>query len=211
MQPGTRKNRCKTARLIMVGSQKMELDEQGWLRPAPGISCQPSPNFNERPELQDISLLVIHNISLPPGKFGTPYVCDLFLNKLDLNADPWFECLTGLKVSAHFLISRTGHVTQFVSCHARAWHAGISSFEGRSQCNDFSIGIELEGTDTTPYTEAQYKALQTLTDCLTERFNLTAVRGHHHIAPERKTDPGESFDWVRFHTSLHNQKLNWPP
>ena len=177
----------------------MKLDAQAWLEPEPGITLCPSPNFNARPTHSDISLLVIHNISLPPGQFGTPYVADLFLNQLDLQADPWFkENLRGLTVSAHFVIDRTGHITQFVSCDARAWHAGVSQHAGREQCNDFSIGIELEGTDTLAYTEAQYNALAALTQCLRARYPLTAVRGHCDIAPGRKTDPGPAFDWARY-------------
>ncbi|MDO9024184.1 1,6-anhydro-N-acetylmuramyl-L-alanine amidase AmpD [Zwartia sp.] len=177
----------------------MKLDDQGWLEQTASISLRASPNFNDRPPGTDISLLVIHNISLPPGQFGTPYVADLFLNQLDLMADPWFEKnLEGLNVSAHFLIDRTGHITQFVSCRARAWHAGVSCHEGRDQCNDFSLGIELEGTDTLAYTDAQYQSLAALTKCLREQYPLTAVRGHCHIAPVRKTDPGPAFDWPRY-------------
>ena len=144
----------------------MKLDAQAWLEPAAGITLRPSPNFNARPTDSEISLLVIHNISLPPGQFGTPFVADLFLNQLDLQADPWFkENLQGLTVSAHFVIDRAGHITQFVSCDARAWHAGVSHHAGREQCNDFSIGIELEGTDTLAYTTAQYTALTLSPDC----------------------------------------------
>ena len=177
----------------------MKLDAQAWLEPAAGITLRPSPNFNERPTDSDIALLVIHNISLPPGQFGTPFVADLFLNQLDLQADPWFkEHLQGLTVSAHFFIDRDGHVTQYVSCDARAWHAGVSQHAGREQCNDFSIGIELEGTDTLAYTTEQYTALAALTACLRARYPLTAVRGHCDIAPGRKTDPGPAFDWVRY-------------
>ena len=177
----------------------MKLDAHAWLEPTVNISLRPSPNFNERPADSDISLLVIHNISLPPGQFGTPYVADLFLNQLDLQADPWFkENLRGLTVSAHVVIDRTGHITQCVSCDARAWHAGVSQHAGREQCNDFSIGIELEGTDTLAYTEAQYNALAALTQCLRARYPLTAVRGHCDIAPGRKTDPGPAFDWARY-------------
>lgn len=184
----------------------MKLDAQAWLEPSAGISLRPSPNFNERPASVDVSLLVIHNISLPPGQFGTPYVEDLFLNQLDLKADPWFEKnLQGLTVSAHFVIDRSGHITQFVSCDKRAWHAGISQYAGREQCNDFSIGIELEGTDTTAYTDAQYDALAALTQCLRAHYPLTAVRGHCDIAPGRKTDPGEAFDWTRY-----GQRGGWP-
>ncbi len=177
----------------------MKLDAQAWLEPTSGVSLRPSPNFNERPEGTDVSLLVIHNISLPPGQFGTPYVADLFLNQLDLNADPWFtENLPGLTVSAHFVIDRMGHITQFVACDKRAWHAGVSQHAGRQQCNDFSIGIELEGTDTLAYTDAQYDALAALTQCLRAHYPLTAVRGHCDIAPGRKTDPGEAFEWAHY-------------
>lgn len=177
----------------------MKLDAQAWLEPTTGVSLRPSPNFNERPESTDVSLLVIHNISLPPGQFGTPFVADLFLNQLDLNADSWFrENLQGLTVSAHFVIDRMGHITQFVACDKRAWHAGVSQHAGRAQCNDFSIGIELEGTDTLAYTDAQYDALAALTQCLRAHYPLTAVRGHCDIAPGRKTDPGEAFDWKRY-------------
>ncbi|MCM0035747.1 MAG: 1,6-anhydro-N-acetylmuramyl-L-alanine amidase AmpD [Burkholderiaceae bacterium] len=184
----------------------MKLDAQAWLEPRAGISLRPSPNFNERPPSVEISLLVIHNISLPPGQFGTPYVADLFLNQLDLKADPWFEKnLQGLTVSAHFVIDRSGHITQFVACDKRAWHAGISQHAGREQCNDFSIGIELEGTDITAYTDAQYDALAGLTQCMRAHYPLTAVRGHCDIAPGRKTDPGEAFDWTRY-----GQLGGWP-
>ncbi len=177
----------------------MKLDPTGWLEPTANVSLRPSPNFNVRPDCNDISLLVIHNISLPPGQFGTPYVADLFLNELDLHADPWFEeNLKGLKVSAHFFIDRLGHITQFVSCDARAWHAGVSRHDGREQCNDFSLGVELEGTDTLAYTKAQYRALADLTACLRIRYELTAVRGHCDIAPGRKTDPGPAFDWAQY-------------
>lgn len=185
----------------------MKLNAQGWLEPEKAISRRASPNFNERPAHDDISLLVIHNISLPPGQFGTPYVADLFLNQLDLSTDPWFEKhLRHLTVSAHFFIDRTGHIIQFVSCDSRAWHAGVSSHQGREQCNDFSLGIELEGTDTLAYTQAQYDALCALTTCLRDRYPLTAVRGHCDIAPTRKTDPGVAFDWHRY-----AQQAAWPP
>jgi len=148
---------------------------------------------------------VIHNISLPPGEFNTPYIADLFLNRIDVNAHPWFANLKDLKVSAHFFINRQGHVTQFVSCDRRAWHAGVSNLNGREQCNDFSIGIELEGTDALAYEDAQYASLAELTGCLRQHYPLTDVRGHHDIAPERKTDPGESFDWQRY-----AMLANWP-
>lgn len=166
---------------------------------------QPSPHFDQRPAGIPIDLLVMHNISLPPGEFGGGYVQQLFAGTLDLNTHAWFENLKGVRVSAHFLIERNGQMTQFVSCHDRAWHAGISNFDGRPQCNDFSIGIELEGTDDIPYTEPQYVALMLLTEALRNAFPLKAVRGHCHIAPERKTDPGASFDWQRYACSA-----KWP-
>ena len=176
----------------------LALDSRGWLIPGPNISLQPSPNFNKRPVAVDISLLVIHNITLPPGQFGTPYIADLFLNQLDISAHPWFVNVDGLKVSAHFVIDRIGHISQFVSCDDRAWHAGTSSFEGREGCNDFSIGVELEGTDMVAFEAIQYERLGRLTQCLRERYPLSAVTGHSDIAPGRKTDPGPFFDWPRY-------------
>jgi AmpD protein len=181
-----------------TGSNLFTLDKQGWLTPSADVTLRPSPNFNERPSDAAVSLLVIHNITLPPGQFGTPYITDLFLNQLDTSADPWFVNVKGLKVSAHFVINRLGHITQFVSCDDRAWHAGASSFEGCEQCNDFSIGIELEGTDDLPFEDAQYERLAALTHCLRGRYPLTAATGHSDIAPGRKTDPGPCFDWSRF-------------
>ena len=183
-----------------IGSTLLTLDTHGWLQPSDQVALRPSPNFNERPSDTDVSLLVIHNITLPPGQFGTPYITDLFLNQLDTAADPWFVNVEGLKVSAHFVIDRLGHITQFVSCDERAWHAGASSFEGREQCNDFSIGIELEGTDDVPFEGVQYERLAALTQCLRARYPLTAATGHSDIAPGRKTDPGPFFDWSRFST-----------
>ena len=176
----------------------LALDRHGWLRPGAGITHAPSPNHDERPAGQDATLLVMHNISLPPGCFGGTEVVDLFLNQLDYSSHPWLEQLRGLRVSAHFFIRRTGQIVQHVATHQRAWHAGVSQFEGRERCNDFSIGIELEGTDTLPYTNEQYQALQDLIPVLKTRHPLKAVRGHEHIAPGRKTDPGPAFDWKRF-------------
>jgi len=176
----------------------LTLEPHGWLATEPDVSLRPSPNFNERPTGTTVSLLVLHNITLPPGRFGTPYIADLFLNQLDISADPWFVNVQGLKVSAHFMIDRLGHITQFVSCDDRAWHAGASSFEGREQCNDFSIGIELEGTDDQPFEDRQYERLAALTQCLRARYPLAAAAGHSEVAPGRKTDPGPSFDWLRF-------------
>lgn len=145
-----------------------------------------------------VELLVVHNISLPPGHFGSGDVERFFVNELQPRARPFLELLAGLRVSAHFLIERDGGITQFVSCSRRAWHAGASAFEGRSGCNDFSIGVELEGTDFTAYEPAQYEALARLTGALRTTLPLRAVRGHSQIAPGRKTDPGPLFDWHRF-------------
>lgn len=154
-----------------------------------------SPNRDARVTDSTPDLLVIHNISLPPGQFGNGLVKEFFLNQLDTTLHPWLENVKGLKVSAHFLIERDGQLTQFVSCNDRAWHAGKSVFEGRTACNDFSIGIELEGTDDTPFTPAQYAALDALTIELRAHYPLRHVRGHVDIAPGRKTDPGRCFDW----------------
>jgi len=176
----------------------LRLDRHGWLKASPGVSLAPSPNFDSRPAQQDAYLLVLHNISLPPGQFGGTEVVDFFQNKLDYSTHPWLERLREMRVSAHFFIRRDGGIVQCVSTLDRAWHAGVSSFEERERCNDFSIGIELEGTDTLPYTDAQYLSLQRLIPVLRTRHPLRAVRGHEHIAPGRKTDPGPAFDWKRF-------------
>ena len=181
-----------------IAAKPWRLDRHGWLQAGPGRRLAPSPNVDERPPGTEVSLLVLHNISLPPGQFGGPYIEDLFTNCLDCTAHPWFERLRGLRVCAHFLITREGEVIQFASTHARAWHAGVSTFAGRERCNDFSIGIELEGTDHEPFTDAQYDALAHLTWALKARHTFTAVRGHEHIAPGRKTDPGPAFDWQRY-------------
>jgi AmpD protein len=161
----------------------------------------PSPNFDERPQC-DIELVVIHNISLPPGEFGGDAIARFFANTLDPSLHPYYETLIGLKVSAHFLIRRDGKVIQFVPCTMRAWHAGVSNWQGRSGCNDFSLGIEVEGTDDMPFTDAQYAALQELTLALRARYPVCAVVGHNNIAPLRKTDPGPHFDWARYLVSI---------
>ena len=164
-----------------------------------------SPNKNHRPEKQKIDLLVIHNISLPPKVFGTPYVKQFFLNQLDVDADPYFSEIKSLKVSAHLFIDRKGEVTQFVPFDCRAWHAGVSSFDGRENCNDFSIGIELEGSDEIPFTEAQYQVLAAICNALMDRYpELIPERivGHSDVAPGRKTDPGAAFDWQYFRRLL---------
>jgi AmpD protein len=171
---------------------------KGW---AEYCEQQPSPHFNLRQAQCEIDLLVIHNISLPPGQFGSDDISDFFLGKLVVSRHPFFQQIEQLKVSAHCLIRRDGLIIQYVSFENRAWHAGVSSFEGREDCNDFSIGIEMEGTDTCPYTDEQYAALAKLTMTLQLQYpKITDDRivGHCHIAPERKTDPGRSFDWPRY-------------
>jgi AmpD protein len=175
---------------------------QHWLSAARRVL---SPNSDERPVAGDISLLVIHNISLPPGEFGGPHIDELFCNKLDAAAHVYFAGICALRVSAHVLIRRDGSLTQYVPFDRRAWHAGLSRFGGREQCNDFSIGIELEGTDDTAFTDAQYERLAEVTRLLQQCYPLiTAQRiaGHSDIAPERKTDPGPRFDWQRYRRAL---------
>jgi AmpD protein len=172
--------------------------DQGWLSTATALA---SPNADPRPDKSDISLLVIHSISLPPGQFGGGHVAELFTNTLDPNTHPYFAEIANFKVSAHLLIDREGVVIQFVPFDQRAWHAGVSAFAGRPACNDFSIGIELEGTDTDPYTHLQYECLVKITQCLIAEYPALSserVAGHSDIAPNRKTDPGPAFDWARF-------------
>ena len=166
----------------------------GWLE---NVEHQASPHFSLRPENTNINLLVVHNISLPPGKFGGDFVTDLFLGRLDKNQDPFFEEISELKVSAHCLIKRCGSIIQYVSFNDMAWHAGVSNYKGREKCNDFSIGIELEGTDDIPYTEQQYQQLSSLTHCLLKTYPQIQdnITGHCDIAPEQRTDPGPAFDW----------------
>lgn len=166
-----------------------------------GARYLPSPNHDARPEPTEISLLVVHNISLPPGEFGGPSIDQLFTNQLDGSAHPYFAGICQLEVSAHALIRRDGSITQYVPFHLRAWHAGASSYDGRNRCNDFAIGVELEGTDTTPYEPIQYQTLAALSLALMHTYPaITAQRitGHEHIAPGRKTDPGPAFDWPAF-------------
>jgi len=173
-----------------------------WL---PGVRHTPSPNFDQRPDAHDVDLLVIHNISLPPGQFGGDAVEAFFLNRLDPSAHPYFAQIAELRVSAHLFIRRDGSVQQFVALDQRAWHAGLSNFCGRERCNDFSIGIELEGTDDTDFDDRQYQALAGLTRQIRRLYPaITRERivGHSDIAPQRKTDPGPCFDWPRYLASL---------
>jgi AmpD protein len=183
--------------------QKMQLSKcryaaEGRLK----IRFIPSPNFDERPLGCDISLLVIHNISLPPDEFKGDGVIEFFTNSLDFEAHPYYSQLRGLKVSAHFFIRRDGEIIQFVPCEKRAWHAGESCWQGRNRCNDYSVGIELEGADTVPFTDAQYAELVTLTRTLQRVYPISDIAGHSDIAPERKTDPGPCFDWDRYRAAL---------
>ena len=185
-----------------------------------GARFSPSPHFDERfsesiesvsdeskstdsetVDSKQIDLLVIHNISLPPRQFGGPYIDDFFAGELDPDEHPFFEEISGVRVSSHLLIRRTGEVVQYVPLHKRAWHAGVSSFEGREKCNDFSIGIELEGADDIPFEEAQYEALAKITRLLLKAYpsmNQERITGHSDIAPGRKTDPGPAFNWKRY-------------
>lgn len=178
------------------------VDAHGWLA---GVRRVVSPNCDERPDPQDVSLLVIHGISLPPGRFGGPWIDALFTNTLDARAHPYFATIAALRVSAHLCIRRDGSVTQYVPFVRRAWHAGVSSYGGRERCNDFSIGIELEGTDERPYTARQYARLAAVTRTLLEaypRLEPARIVGHSDIAPGRKTDPGPCFDWARYRNAL---------
>lgn len=170
------------------------VDEIGWLA---GVRREPSPNFDSRPDGIAPGLLVVHAISLPPGEFGGDDVLALFTNTLDPQRHPYFATIHQLKVSAHFFIRRSGEIIQLVSCDDRAWHAGVSSWLGRERCNDFSIGVELEGCDEVPFEDAQYLSLMRLSAALMKRYPLTHVAGHSDIAPGRKTDPGPFFEWSR--------------
>jgi len=171
----------------------MTVAGDGWFDLARRVD---SPNFGLRPDGETVSLVVIHNISLPPGEFGGPWIEDFFLNRLDATAHPYFASIASLQVSSHFLIRRDGEVVQFVSTENRAWHAGASCWQGRDNCNDFSIGIELEGSDELPFALAQYASLWRLLDVLCAAYPVSAIAGHSDIAPGRKTDPGPCFDWV---------------
>jgi len=174
-----------------------------------GARWCPSPNFNQRPQATAVSLLVIHNISLPPGQFGGGYVERFFQNQLPVDEHEFFAEIKDLQVSAHLFITRQGQVTQFVNLNDRAWHAGQSSFGGVPDCNDYSIGIELEGTDTLAYTDLQYAALTALTQAIQSAYpeiELSRITGHEHIAPIRKTDPGPAFEWDRYRSGLCDQE-----
>lgn len=186
----------------MDNKYQLEIKDDGWLIPTDNVNLVKSPNHDERPANEDPSLLVIHSISLPPNRFSGNAVIDFFQNKLDFDSHPWFENIKGITVSSHFFIRRNGQIIQFVATNKRAWHAGLSTFNGRTNCNDFSIGIELEGSDYVVFDNAQYIALQALINAICARHPITDIQGHQHIAPGRKTDPGPFFDWQRI--SLNN-------
>lgn len=168
----------------------------------------PSPNFNQRPEQTEIQLVVIHNISLPPSQFGGGYIEQFFQNRLDWSVHPYFQTIEGMQVSAHLLILRTGEVLQFVNFNDRAWHAGRSSYLAHPECNDYSIGIELEGSDDKDFEEEQYQTLAQVVACLQAHYPQIGphIAGHSDIAPGRKTDPGPHFQWTHFRTLLQKQK-----
>lgn len=170
------------------------LDGDGWMD---GARRVPSPNCDGRPAGEAIRLIVVHNISLPPGEFGGPAVEQLFTNRLDPEEHPYYAGIKDLRVSAHFFIRRNGELLQFVPCGLRAWHAGASCWQGRERCNDYSIGIELEGTDDRPFTARQYDVLNELLAVLRAVYPIQGIVGHADIAPGRKTDPGACFDWSR--------------
>jgi AmpD protein len=173
-----------------------------------GARQVPSPNYNQRPEQTEIQLVVVHNISLPPSQFGGGYIEQFFQNQLDGSKHPYFQTIKGMQVSAHLLILRSGEVLQFVNFNDRAWHAGRSSYLAKKECNDYSIGIELEGSDDLPFDETQYTVLAQVTAALQAAYPkiLQHLAGHSDIAPGRKTDPGPFFDWVKFRTLLQQHK-----
>jgi AmpD protein len=175
------------------------LFENGWYKFARHLA---SPNFGARPEKTQISLILIHSISLPPGQFGGEEVQQLFTNTLDWNAHPYFEKIRDIKVSAHFYIRRNGELWQFVGCDDRAWHAGQSSYMGKDNCNDYSIGIELEGLEGDSFETAQYQSLTSLCAALQQNYPIAHLAGHEHVSPGRKADPGEQFDWLQLRRAL---------
>jgi N-acetyl-anhydromuramoyl-L-alanine amidase len=176
--------------------------EAGWYGFARRL---PSPNFGARPPGARIDLVVVHSISLPPGRYGGDEVQRLFTNTLDWEAHPYFKAIEGMKVSSHFYVRRNGELWQFVSCDDRAWHAGASQYRGRADCNDDSVGIELEGLEGEPFEAAQYETLSGLCTAIAQRYPVEHVAGHEHIAPGRKRDPGAGFDWA-----LLRRSLAWP-
>ena len=177
----------------------LAIDERGFANLARQVR---SPNRDVRPDGTIVNLVVVHGISLPPGEFGGDGIIRLFTNRMDPRGHSYYASIWHLRVSAHFLIRRDGELLQFVGCLDRAWHAGVSSWRARERCNDFSIGIELEGTDTTPYAAAQYTMLARLVRALKRAYPIEDIAGHSDVAPGRKTDPGPAFDWARLHRLL---------
>jgi N-acetyl-anhydromuramoyl-L-alanine amidase len=188
----------------MTQSAPWCVDDSGLL---PAAVYVPSPNFDDRPDDAVIELLVVHNISLPPGQFGGSGIIDLFTNRLDPNAHPYYRQIVDARVSSHFLIRRDGELIQFVPCSQRAWHAGKSEWRGRGRCNDFSIGIELEGADDRAFTDSQYATLAKLATTLMAEYPIKDCAGHSDIAipTGRKTDPGPFFDWARFRSLMERE------
>jgi len=184
---------------VRTTPRRLEIDPDGLVASAVQI---PSTNCDARPAGAVISLIVVHGISLPPGKFGGGDVARLFTNELDPGTDPYYPGIAHLRVSSHFFIRRDGELVQFVPCVRRAWHAGVSSWRGRPGCNDYSVGIELEGTDDLPYQSAQYRRLAQVARALRRRYPIRDMVGHSDVAPGRKTDPGAAFDWPRLGTLL---------
>lgn len=175
----------------------------GWWRAARHVA---SPNFGPRPPGLAVDLVVLHSISLPPGEYGSDAIERLFTNRLDWDAHPYYAQIRGLQVSSHFVIRRDGELLQFVSCNERAWHAGRSHFQGRDNCNDFSIGVELEGLEGETFEAAQYDRLVPLLNAIAAHYPVRHLAGHEHVAPGRKIDPGPGFDWA-----LLRQQLGWSP
>lgn len=186
----------------MTRTEAAALWESGWYRFARRLA---SPNFGPRPPRANVDLIVVHSISLPPGEYGGDAVQRLFTNTLDWNAHPYFQTIQGMQVSAHFYVRRGGELWQFVSCDDRAWHAGASRWRGRENCNDDSIGIELEGLEGQTFEPAQYETLADLCAVIAQRYPIEHIAGHEHIAPGRKQDPGPGFDWA-----LLRRQLAWP-
>ncbi len=186
-------------------------DQVPWINGWYALADQfPSPNYGPRPNGAQIDLLVLHSISLPPGQYGGEHVQRLFTNQLDWDEHPYFQSIRNIRVSSHFFIRRTGELLQFVSCNDRAWHAGASSYRGRNNCNDDSIGIELEGLEGSLFEDAQYATLAGLCAALLLHFPIRHIAGHEHIAPGRKNDPGKGFDWSRLHRALACKEQFFP-
>lgn len=184
-----------------------ELWQAGWYRFARQLR---SPNFGPRPAGAQIDLIVLHSISLPPGRYGGDEVQQLFTNSLDWDAHPYFASIRGLEVSTHFYVRRNGELWQFVSCDERAWHAGASFWRGRANCNDDSIGIELEGLEGERFEPAQYETLASLCPAIAQRYAIAFVAGHEHVAPGRKADPGSGFDWPALQQQLGWERTMFP-